>query len=97
MFEETGLRATEIKMISPLLFSSPGMSDESNAMVVCYVDSDDGFTQENCEESECFQGHCLLDKNQAIELLGKRKDHKDNYLSVYTAFALLYFISDLWQ
>ena len=95
--EETGLEAKEIRLISPLLFSSPGMTDETNAMVCVFVDDIKDYTSENCEKGEIFKGYSLLTKKQAIELLDKVCDEHNNYFSVYTHFALLYFISELWK
>ncbi len=95
--EETGLEAKEIRLISPLLFSSPGMTDETNAMVCVFVDDIKDYTATNCEGGEIFKGYSLLTKKQAIDLLDKVCDEKENYFSVYTHFALLYFISELWK
>ncbi|HPW52757.1 MAG TPA: NUDIX hydrolase [Erysipelotrichaceae bacterium] len=95
--EETGLEVKEIRLISPLLFSSPGMTDESNAMVCVFVDDIENYTSKNCEGGEQFSGYSLLTKNQAIQLLDQVCDENDNYFSVYTHFALLYFISELWK
>ncbi len=95
--EETGLEVNEIRLISPLLFSSPGMTDETNAMVCVFVDDIKDYTSQNCEKGEIFKGYSLLTKNQAIQLLDKACDENGNYFSVYTHFALLYFISELWK
>ena len=95
--EETGLEAEEIRLISPLLFSSPGMTDETNAMVCVFVDDIKDYTSQNCETGELFKGYSLLTKKQAIDLLDKVCDENGNYFSVYTHFALLYFISELWK
>lgn len=95
--EETGLDVERVEMINPLMFSSPGMTDESNGMVLAFVKDDNSFSQDGCEESECFLGHCLLDKKEVIELLDKRCDSNGCLFSVYTLIAMLYFISDLWR
>lgn len=95
--EETGLEANEIRLISPLLFSSPGMTDETNAMVCVFIDDIKNYTSDNCKEGEVFRGYSLLTKKQAIDLLDKVCDEHNNYFSVYTHFALLYFISELWK
>lgn len=95
--EETGLEVKEIRLISPLLFSSPGMTDETNAMVCVFVDDIKDYTSKNCESGELFKGYSLLTKKQAIDLLDKVCDEHNNYFSVYTHFALLYFISELWE
>ena len=95
--EETGLEVKEVKLISPLLFSSPGMTDETNAMVCAFVDDIKDYTSKNCEGGEIFNGYSLLTKKQAIQLLDKVCDEDNNYFSVYTHFALLYFISELWK
>ncbi|MDO4377841.1 MAG: NUDIX hydrolase [Erysipelotrichia bacterium] len=90
--EETGLIVRKMEMINPLMFSSPGFTDESNAMVVAYSD-DNHFTQNNCEETEYFNGYVLLSKEEAKQLLKLPCDKNKNFFSVYTIVAILYFLS----
>lgn len=100
--EETGLRLTEsdrLFLINPLLFSTPGMTDESNALVCAVVSQQDttALSQQGAVGSECFDGFELLNKADAIALLNKGRDRHGRFYSVFTWAALMYFVSDLWK
>ena len=102
MEEETGLVLDEndkLFTISPLLFSTPGMTDESNALVCAVVNLDDtsSLSQEGALGSECFNGFELITKKEAAELLSNGRDKNDIFYSVFTWAALMYFVSDLWK
>ena len=101
ILEETGITLTDadtIRVINPLLFSSPGMTDESNALVlaVAHLDSLDSLSQDGAVGSECFDCFCLLTKEQAKEVLKRGCDDVGNFFSVYTFAALMYFVTDMW-
>ena len=100
--EETGLTITEkdsLFVINPLLFSSPGMTDESNALACAVVRLEDksGLSQDGAVGSECFDGFELLSKEEAMEILKNGKDKGGIFYSVYTYCCLMYFVSDLWR
>lgn len=100
--EETGLTITEkdsLFVINPLLFSSPGMTDESNALACAVVRLEDksGLSQDGAVGSECFDGFELLSKEEAMEILKSGKDKEGIFYSVYTYCCLMYFVSDLWR
>lgn len=100
--EETGIVPgpnDSLYVINPLLFSSPGMTDESNALAcaVIHLDNTDGITQEGAVGSEQFNGFYLLSKGEAAEILKNGRDNDGLFYSVYTWAALMYFISDLWM
>ena len=100
--EETGLTITEkdsLFVINPLLFSSPGMTDESNALACAVVRLEDksGLSQDGAVGSECFDGFELLSKENAMEILKSGKDKDGIFYSVYTYCCLMYFVSDLWR
>lgn len=100
--EETGIKPDEkdtFFVINPLLFSSPGMTDESNALVGAVVNLDDTLTlsQEGAVGSECFDGFELLSIKDAKEILKVGRDKDGIFYSVYTWAALMYFVSDLWR
>lgn len=105
VFEEIGLvldDRCEIKIISPLVFSSPGLTDESNALtaVIADIGSDkleDRLSQEGAEGTECFDGFFTVTKKEAQEILASSRDAHGNYFSVYTWCALMYFVSGLWE
>ena len=100
--EETGLTITEkdsLFVINPLLFSSPGMTDESNALACAVVRLEDKsvLSQDGAVGSECFDGFELLSRQEAMEILKSGKDKDDIFYSVYTYCCLMYFVSDLWR
>lgn len=96
--EETGVTFKEgdsIEIISPLLFSSPGMTDENNAMVRIIIrDADlEELTQEGCEASEKFGGFELLTVKEAARILEQGRDDNGMFYSTYTWIALADFIN----
>lgn len=100
--EETGIELQEsdtLSIINPLLFSSPGMTDESNALVCAVVNLNDlsCLSQKGALGSELFHGFRLLSGAEAKECLSAGKDTDGIFYSVYTWAALMYFISDLWR
>ena len=100
--EETGLVLSDsdrIFTISPLLFSTPGMTDESNAFVCAVVNlkTTSSLTQKGAVGSECFNGFELISKEEAKKLLQDGRDKNGIFYSVFTWAALMYFISDLWK
>lgn len=102
LHEETGLKVTEedeVSIINPCLFSTPGMTDESNALVkiVLNRDSLNGMSQDGAVGGELFDGFDLLTKAQAKKILEDGVDEHGIYYSVYTWAALTYFVADLWM
>lgn len=102
LHEETGIVITEedeVSVINPCLFSTPGMTDESNALVkiVLNRDSLNGMSQEGAVGGELFDGFDLLTKAQAKKILEDGVDEHGIYYSVYTWAALTYFVADLWR
>jgi len=100
--EETGLTVREtdhVKVISPLSFSTPGMTDESNALVLAVIDVDDlsELNQEGALGSELFDGFKLVNRQEASVILKNARDEHGNFFSLYTWAALLYFVSDMWK
>lgn len=100
--EETGLTLSEndrLFTINPLLFSTPGMTDESNALVcaVINLENTSALSQEGAVGSECFNGFELLTKEDAAKLLNNGRDKNGIFYSVFTWAALMYFVSDLWK
>jgi len=68
--EETGLILTEtdkLFTINPLLFSTPGMTDESNGLVCAVVnlETTDSLSQTGAVGSECFDGFELRCKHHS--------------------------------
>jgi ADP-ribose pyrophosphatase len=102
ILEETGLTVTEkdrIRLVNPLLFSSPGMTDESNALAcaVIAMDSFDGVDRSGAVGTELFCGYELYTEADARRILREGRDDNGNFFSVYTWCALMYFVSGLWK
>ena len=101
IMEETGIRTapSRLEVISPLLFSSPGMTDESNALVLAVFDLPDlrDLNHDGSVGGECFDGFCLLTKEQARETLLRGKDEEGNFFSIFTWACLTWFVSGLWE
>ena len=100
--EETGIKVKStdtVKVVNPLAFSSPGMTDESNALVCAVIELDDTdiINQDGAVGSELFDGYILIDKAQAASLLSTGRDENGNYYSIYTWAGLMYFLSELWK
>ncbi len=97
LFEETGIRVADkdsVKICNPCLFSTPGMTDECNALAVCdiYLNDTSALTQEGAEGSEKFSGFWLLTKEDARNVLNKGTDEYNHAYSIYTFAALMYFL-----
>ncbi len=89
--EETVIVLTDrdrISMLNPCLFSSPGLTDESNAMVRVdlYGHREEELSQKNAEKTERFEGFVLADADEARALM------KDGKISVYTWIGLASFL-----
>ena len=100
--EETGIVIGEkdtLKVISPLLYSTPGMTDESNALALAVIRRDDlsALNQEGAEGQELFAGFELLTLDQAGKTLKEGRDKYGNFYSMYTWAALMYFVNRMWE
>lgn len=96
--EETGLVLTPqdtFTVVNPFLFSTPGMTDESNALVCAIVERDntDFLSQTGAVGSELFDGFVLVTPEKARELLAKGSDDNGHFYSVFTWAALMYFLT----
>lgn len=100
--EETGLEVTEgdrVFAVNPLVFSTPGMTDESNALVCAVLRNADlsALSQEGAVGSEQFDGFALLTREDAIRVLRDGRDERGSFYPLYTWAALSYFVSDAWK
>ena len=100
--EETGLVLTDndkLYTINPFLFSTPGMTDESNALACAVVALPDtsALHQMGAVGTECFDGFVFLNKEEALEVLKNGCDADGIFYSVFTWAALMYFVSDMWK
>lgn len=96
--EETGIILTEedtLQVLSPFVYSTPGMTDESNALVSVQIRHKGALqelNQNGAEGSELFDGFVLLTKEQAREVLSSGRDASGNFYSLYTWAALMEFL-----
>lgn len=100
--EETGLTVgpeDKIFVINPLLFSTPGFTDESNGLVCAVINAGEDFelTSDGAVGTEVFDGFVLVNEAEAREIIKNGRDSYDNFYSVYTWAVLMYFVSGMWK
>lgn len=100
--EETGIeldREDRLELVSPMVFSSPGMTDETNAIALAVIKRDVAkeLNQSGAVGSEQFDGFVLLTKDQALQTLKSGRDACGVPYLTYTWMALMYFVSDMWK
>lgn len=100
IYEETGIIVKDTdfcRLLSPVLFSTPGMTDESNALVLTVVEDPDlsGLSSHGTG-GELFGGFRLLTKADAAQILRDGKDEYGKTFSLFTWYALTLFVSGLW-
>ena len=96
--EETGLAVKEsdrVYVLNPCAFSTPGMTDESNAFLCAEItlDSLDSLNQNGAEGSELFNGFELLDRERAREIFRTGRDEHGNFYSLAAWMVLSIFLS----
>ena len=96
--EETGLtvkEADKVYVLNPCAFSSPGMTDESNAFLCAELtlDSLGALNQDGAEGSELFNGFELLDRQRAQEIFRTGRDEQGNFYSLAAWMVLSIFLS----
>ena len=92
--EETGIALREgdtVRVMNVCLFSSPGLTDESNAMVRIdlYGHDQKELTQRFADETEKFEGFVWVDREDAVRLMREAR------ISVYTWIGLAVFLHDM--
>lgn len=97
LLEETGIMITpqdEIKIVNPFVFSTPGMTDEGNALVYIGLHRDKmpPLSQSGAVGSEKFDGFKIIDKKEAQEYLIRGRDEHGVYYPLYTWAALMFFL-----
>lgn len=100
--EETGIKvkdSDEVFVINPCVFSTPGLTDETNGLVgaVISLENLSELSENGAVGSESFDGFLLVNKEEAKKLLKSGKDPRGNYYPMYTFGALMWFVTDLWR
>ncbi len=100
--EETGLQVREgdsLKLVNPMVFSTPGMTDESNALVCAVLHPEDlhGLNQTGAVGSEMFDGFKLVTEEEARKLIRDGRDEHGVFLPLYTWAGLMWFTSGMWK
>ena len=96
--EETGLTVKEsdrVFVLNPCAFSTPGMTDESNAFLCAEITLDnlDALNQDGAEGSEVFDGFELLDRARAQAIFRTGRDEHGNFYSLAAWMVLSIFLS----
>ena len=96
--EETGLTVKEsdrVCVLNPCAFSTPGMTDESNAFLCAEITLEnlDELNQNGAEGSELFDGFELLDREHAQEIFRTGRDDHGNFYSLAAWMVLSIFLS----
>lgn len=97
--EETGLilqEGDEVKVISPFVFCTPGLSDESTALIAVHarLDSSHHLSQSGAEGTEVFDGFELVTAEEAEEILQRGTDSSGEPYPLVTWAAMMYFLSE---
>lgn len=97
LMEETGIEVLDcddVKVVNPFVFSTPGLTDEGNALVFISINRDEMplIDQGGAVGSEKFEGYELIDKKTAEELLMTGRDKHGVYYPLYTWAALMFFM-----
>ncbi len=95
--EEVGLtvkKTDTVTVINPCAFSTPGMSDESNAFLCAELHPDDipDVCQDGAVGSELFAGYELIDAKEAKRLFTSGRDRYGNFFSLATWVVIGYFL-----
>lgn len=96
--EECGLTVKEsdrVTVLNPCAFSTPGMTDESNAFLCAEITLDnlDDLNQDGAEGSELFDGFELLDRERAQEIFRTGRDEHGNFYSLAAWMVLSIYLS----
>ena len=97
IFEETGIKVSEndkITILNPCAFSTPGMTDESNAFLSADITLPDTsmLNQTGAVGAELFNGFELVSVDEAKEIYKFGKDKYGNTFSLATWAVLGWFV-----
>ena len=96
--EECGLSVKESDRVSVLnccAFSTPGMTDESNAFLCAEITLDnlDDLNQNGAEGTEMFDGFELLDRERSEKIFRTGRDEHGNFYSLAAWMVLSIFLT----
>ena len=95
IYEETGIilgKEDTIEVINPLVFSTPGFTDESTSFVCVKLHTKDiQFTNKENTGAEKVREYTLVNKEEARTILKNGVDKYGFYYSIATWVALSYF------
>ena len=88
-----------IRLVNPLVFSTPGMTDESNALVQITLNREEmpKVSQDGAVGTECFDGFLLLTREEAQKILKDGVDDQALFYPLYTWAALMCFVTGMWE
>lgn len=97
LYEETGImveEGDEIQIINPGVFSTPGISDETNALVYVAINRDEMpvLSHGHTVGAEKFADFRVVDQADAEELLRTGRDDNGLFYPLYTWCALMFFV-----
>lgn len=100
--EETGIHLREgdtVTTINPFLFNSPGLTDESTALICVVVHLDDlsSLSHAGAEGSERFGAFELLTRAEVRQILASGHDPRGHFYPMVAWAAMTYFACDLWK
>ncbi|MEE1158490.1 MAG: tyrosine-protein phosphatase [Atopobiaceae bacterium] len=102
VYEETGIafgNKDSIRVVNPLLFNSPGMTDESTALLCAIIRGTDAtsLSQAGASGMERFGKFELVTREEAWEILRRGCDRYGRPFPMVTWAALTYFATDQWK
>ena len=100
--EETGVHLGEkdrIWVVNRLLFNTPGLTDESTALLcaVAWLDDLSSLSHAGAEGSERFGAFELLSKEEVRHILKTGRDPRGHFYPMVAWSAMTYFACDLWK
>ncbi|MBR5179453.1 MAG: NUDIX hydrolase [Lachnospiraceae bacterium] len=97
IYEETGIKVAKtdkITVLNPCAYSTPGMTDESNAFLCADITLADTsmLDQSGCVGTELFDGFEFVDVDEAAKIYKSGRDKNGNTFSLATWAVLGWFI-----
>ena len=96
--EESGLTVKDsdkVYLLNPCAYSTPGMTDESNAFLCAEITLEnlDELSQSGAKGTELFDGFELLDRESARKIYQTGRDEHGHFYSLATWAVLSFFLS----